>query len=58
MRHILIRIIIAVIWVAVAVVSGVSGNFEMAGLYAILGCLFLYSAYTAWKKEKDNKGVK
>ena len=55
MRHIFIRVIIAVIWLAVAVVSGVSGSFEMAILYAVLGCVFLYSAYTAWKKEKDNR---
>ncbi|MDE5598330.1 MAG: hypothetical protein K2J04_10910 [Lachnospiraceae bacterium] len=55
MRHVYIRGIIGLIWLAAAIVSGV-GNFEMSALYVILGGVFLYSAYTAWKKDKDNKG--
>lgn len=53
MRHIYIRGIMSLIWLAAATVSGVSGNLQMAGLYVILGGAFLYSAYKAWKKEKD-----
>jgi hypothetical protein len=56
MRHIYIRGIVGFIWLAAAVVSIISGNFEMAVPYVILGGGFLYSAYAAWKKEKDNKG--
>ena len=56
MRHIYIRGIIGLIWLAAAIVSGVSGKFEMSALYAILGGVFLYSAYITWKKDKDNKG--
>lgn len=56
MRHVYIRGIIGLIWLAAAIVSGVSGNFEMSALYVILGGIFLYSAYTTWKKDKDNKG--
>lgn len=56
MRHIYIRGFIGVIWFAAAVVCGMSGKLEMAGLYVILGAVFLYTAYTAWKKEKDQKG--
>lgn len=56
MRHVYIRGTIGLIWLAAAIVSGVSGNFEMSMLYVILGCVFLYSAYTTWKKDKDNKG--
>jgi hypothetical protein len=56
MRHVYIRGIMSLIWLAAAIVSGVSGNFEMAGLYAILGGVFLYFAYAIWKKEKDRKG--
>lgn len=56
MRHVYMRGILSLIWLAAAVISGVSGNAEMTGLYVILGGLFLYSAFAAWKKEKDKKG--
>ncbi len=56
MRHVYIRGIMSLIWLAAAIVSGLSGNFEMAVLYVILGGVFLYTAYTTWKKEKDGKG--
>lgn len=52
MRHIYIRGILAVGWMAVAIVSGASGNMEMAALYVLMGGAFLYSAYASWKKEK------
>jgi len=56
MRHVYIRGILGLIWVAAAIAGGVSGNFEMVVFYVILGGLFLYSAYTTWKKEKGSKG--
>ena len=56
MRHIYIRGIIGLIWLIVAIVCVASGNFPMMGLYIILAGVFLYSAYAAWKKEKDGKG--
>ncbi len=56
MRHIYIREIIGLIWQVAAIVCGVSGNFPMAGLYIILAGVFLYSAYAAWKKEKNGRG--
>lgn len=56
MRHVYIRGLAGLIWLAAAVASGISGSFEMAVLYVILGGVFLYSASAAWKKEKDNKG--
>lgn len=52
MRHAVIRGILTVIWLAAAVVSGLAGNCQTAALYVILGILFLYSAYSIWKKEK------
>jgi len=54
MRHVLIRGIMGLIWLAAAIISGVSGNLEMSSLYVILGGVFLYSSYTTWKK--DYKG--
>ena len=56
MRHVYIRGIMGLIWLAAAVISGGSGNFPMAALYVVLTGVFLYSAYATWKKEKDNKG--
>lgn len=56
MRHVYFRVILAVVWLAAAIVSGMSGNIEMVVLYVILGGVFLYFAYTAWKKEKGRKG--
>lgn len=56
MRHVYIRGIISLIWLVAAIVSGMSGNFEMTVLYVILGGAFLYSAYSIWKKKKDKGG--
>lgn len=56
MRHIYIRGILGFIWLAAAVVSVLSGSFEMAAFYVILGSMFLYLAFSAWKKEKDGRG--
>ena len=55
MRHVYIRGILALLWLAAAVVSGVSGNPEWAGLYVLMGAAFGYSAYAAWKKAKKDK---
>lgn len=55
MRHIYIRGMVGLIWIAAAIASVVSGNFAMAALYVVLGGAFLYSAYTCWKKEKEEK---
>ena len=52
MRHVYVRGILSLIWIVAAVVSGISGNFEMAALYLVLGAVFLYSAYATLKKEK------
>ncbi len=56
MRHVYIRGILGLIWLIAAIVCGLSGNFQMAALYVILGGVFMYSAYAAWKKDKDGKG--
>ncbi len=56
MHHIYIRGIIGLIWLIAAIVCGVSGSFPTMGLYILLAGVFLYSAYTVWKKEKGGKG--
>ena len=54
MRHFYLRLILGIVWLAAAVVSTVSTNIPFATLYVVLGIVFLWSAYSIWKKEKDN----
>ena len=42
MRHVYIRGILALIWLAAAAVSGLSGNLEMTGLYVLMGGLRVF----------------
>ncbi len=56
MRHFYIRLVIGVVWLIAAVVSGVTANIPFAVVYVVLGIAFLYSAYTIWKKEKNKRG--
>lgn len=55
MRHFYIRLVIGIVWLIAAIVNGVTANIPFALLYAVLGIVFLYSAYSTWKKEKDNR---
>ncbi len=56
MHHVYIRIIIALIWLVAAIAGGLFGNLGMSALYTIIGGMFLYSAYSTWEKEKNDKG--
>ena len=58
MRHIFIRGILSIVWFAAAIFSGVSGSLEQMFLYIFMGILFCGSAYSSWKKDKDDKGEK
>lgn len=49
MRHVWIRSILALVWLAAALISG-------GALNVVLGMVFLVSAYSAWKREKNGKG--
>lgn len=53
MRHVYIRGILALIWIAAAVISGLGGNLATAAFYVLLGGVCLYSAYAMWKKEQN-----
>ena len=53
MRHFYFRLIFGIVWLAAAVVSTVRSNISFAALYAVLGIVFLWSAYSIRKKEKD-----
>ena len=59
MRHFYFRLIFGIVWLIAAVISVVSANIPFAALYVVLGIVFLWSAYSIWKKEKkdkDNRG--
>ena len=51
MRHVYFRGIIGLVWLAAAIVSGMSGHFAMAAFQVALGVVFLL-----WQKERDQKG--
>ena len=56
MRHVYFRGIIGLVWLAAAILSGMSGHFAMAAFQAALGVGFLRASYTLWQKERDQKG--
>ncbi len=53
MGHFYFRLIFGIVWLAVAVVSAVKSNIFLTALYAVLGIVFLWSAYSIRKKEED-----
>lgn len=53
MIHFYFRLIFGIVCLAAAVVSVVKANISFAALYAVLGIVFLWSAYSIRKKEKD-----
>ena len=52
MRHFYFRLIFGIVWLVAAVVSAVNANISFVALYVVLGIVFLWSAYSIWKKEK------
>lgn len=56
MRHFYFRLILGVVFVVCAVYSFITANIPFLLMYVILGGVFLYSAYTIWKKgDSDRK---
>lgn len=52
MRHMIIRLVISLVWLAAAIVCALSANVQMALLYVVLCAVF---AYSAWKSRKADK---
>lgn len=55
MRHVYIRGLMALIWLIVAIVSVCTGNFIVAAFDAVMGGVFLYSAHSARRRERDGE---
>lgn len=53
MRHFYFRLVIGIIWLIAAIVSAISFNILFVALYAVLSFVFLHSAHSIWKEEKD-----
>lgn len=56
MRHFYFRLILGIIFIVCMIFSIVTMNIPFALLYLILAGVYLYSAYSLWKKNKDNRG--
>ena len=55
MRHFYFRLILGIVFVAYLIFSLVTMNISFAVLYLVLSIAFLASAYSIWKKDKDNR---
>lgn len=53
MRYFYFRLIVGIVCLAAAPVSAMNANISFAALYVVLGIVFLWSAYSIGKKEKD-----
>lgn len=55
MRHCYIRLTLGILFAACMIFSFVTANFPFALLYLALSVLFLSSAYSLWKDDRDNR---
>ena len=53
MRHFYFRLILGIVFICCMIYSFITMNIPFALLYIFLVGVFLYSAYSIWKKEKD-----
>lgn len=55
MRHFYFRLILGIVFIACMIFSFVTMNIPFALLYLALGAVFLLSAFSLRKKDKDNR---
>ena len=55
MRHIITRTIIGIIWIMAAIAGLFTANYMMTAIGIIAGFVYLSSANSMRKKEKENK---
>lgn len=53
MRHFYFRLILGIVFIGCMIFSFVTMNIPFALLYLALGVVFLLSAYSLWKKDKE-----
>ena len=55
MRHFYFRLRLGIVFIGCMIFSFVTMNIPVAVLYLDLGIVFLASAYSLWKKDKENR---
>ena len=55
MRHFYFRLILGIVFIGCMIFSFVTMNIPFAVLYLVLVIVFLASAYSLWKKDKENR---
>ena len=55
MRHFYFRLILGIVFIGCMIFSFATVNIPFAVMYLALGIVFLASAYSLWKKEKNNR---
>ena len=55
MRHFYFRLILVIVFVICMIYSFITANISFGLLYVVLSIAFLASAYSLWKKEKNNR---
>lgn len=55
MRHFYFRLIVGIVLLICMIYCCISGNLQFALMYLFMGGAFLYSAYSIWKKSKDER---
>lgn len=56
MRHFYIRLILGIVFLGCLIYSFVTAKITFALLSLALAGVYLYSAYSLWKKNKNNRG--
>lgn len=55
MRHFYFRLILGIVFAVYMIYSFITANIPFALLYLVLGIVFLASAYSLWRNDKDNR---
>ena len=55
MSHFYFRLILGVVFIGCMIYSFVTMNIPFVLMYLFLSGAFLFSAYSLWKKEKENR---
>ncbi len=55
MRHFYFRLILGIVFAACMIFSLIIMNIPFVLLYLVLGAVFLFSAYSLWKKDKEHR---
>lgn len=55
MRHFYFRLVLGIVFLICMIYSFITANIQFALFYLIFGVVLLISAYSLWKKNKDER---